>query len=302
MDNKEITVDFLGIGVQKSASSWLWRLLKEHQDIWMPPSKELHYFDRKLEYPSPSFLASDKIEERLNGQETHNKIFRVNLKEKLVPLINSDDNAKKNWYLNYFMHSHYNDEWYRSLFTQGQGKIKGEITPAYSILKREDIQHIYTLFPKLKVILILRDPIERAWSQTRFYITRNKFNVDSDLNEIKKFIDSDMQVARGDYLSILENWSSVFSKENLFIGFYDEVSHEKEEFIAKICKFLEIKNSYVDKSNILNKKVNVSIKIEMPKEIENYLIEKYLDDIRYLSDLFGGYPSEWLKKYENSMI
>ena len=262
----------------------------------MPPRKELHYFDRSLDYPSPSFLASDNLKERLNNQKPHNILFRQKLEEELTLQVSSSDENRK-WYLNYFLGT-YSDEWYKSLFEEGKGKIKGEITPAYSILSKKDIGHIHTLFPNLKIILILRDSVKRAWSQARFYMTRNKFDVESNLDEIKKFIDSDIQVTRGDYISILENWSSVFSKENLFIGFYDEVSSEKEAFISKICKFLEIENIYLDKSNLLDKKVNVSIKIEMPKEIEKYLVAKYLDDMKYLSDLFGSYPKRWFEKYE----
>ena len=36
---------FLCIGAQKAATSWLHKNLLEHPDVWMPPLKELHYFD-----------------------------------------------------------------------------------------------------------------------------------------------------------------------------------------------------------------------------------------------------------------
>jgi hypothetical protein len=35
---------FLGIGAQKSATSWLDRCLRAHPGLWLPPIKELHYF------------------------------------------------------------------------------------------------------------------------------------------------------------------------------------------------------------------------------------------------------------------
>ena len=70
------TVDFLGIGVQKAASSWLHENLRNHPEIWVPPRKELHYFDRLPEYPTPSYLASKNLIYRLFGQEQHNKQFR----------------------------------------------------------------------------------------------------------------------------------------------------------------------------------------------------------------------------------
>ncbi len=37
--------DFLCIGAQRSGTTWLHHNLRQHPEIWMPPLKELHYFD-----------------------------------------------------------------------------------------------------------------------------------------------------------------------------------------------------------------------------------------------------------------
>ncbi len=39
--------DFLGIGAQKSGTTWLYQNLAAHPQVWMPPVKELHYLDHK---------------------------------------------------------------------------------------------------------------------------------------------------------------------------------------------------------------------------------------------------------------
>ena len=53
--------DFLCIGAQKSGTSWLDANLRFHPELWLPPAKELHYFDgggttcaRKLAKESPT--------------------------------------------------------------------------------------------------------------------------------------------------------------------------------------------------------------------------------------------------------
>src|SRR5438045_2764086 len=38
--------DFFCIGAQKAGTGWLYEQLRSHRDFWMPPMKELHYFDR----------------------------------------------------------------------------------------------------------------------------------------------------------------------------------------------------------------------------------------------------------------
>jgi hypothetical protein len=37
--------DFLCVGVHKGGTTWLYQQLDSHPDFWMPPLKELHYFD-----------------------------------------------------------------------------------------------------------------------------------------------------------------------------------------------------------------------------------------------------------------
>src|SRR3989449_8722430 len=38
--------DFLCIGAHKGGTTWLYQQLDSHPDFWMPPFKELHYFDQ----------------------------------------------------------------------------------------------------------------------------------------------------------------------------------------------------------------------------------------------------------------
>lgn len=39
-------IDFLGIGAQKSATTWLYERLQQHPDVLFPAGKEMHFWDR----------------------------------------------------------------------------------------------------------------------------------------------------------------------------------------------------------------------------------------------------------------
>jgi hypothetical protein len=39
---------FLGIGVPKGATTWLYDLLDTHPDVWLAQGREIHFFDRKI--------------------------------------------------------------------------------------------------------------------------------------------------------------------------------------------------------------------------------------------------------------
>ena len=290
-----MVVDFIGIGAQKSATSWLYKMLKQHPDLWVPPRKELHYFDRSLKYASPSFLATDKYIDRIDGLDAHNMLFKEKMKQELLD-IKSVDIVKREWFKKYFQ-SNYDDRWYKSLFEEGKGRIKGEITPAYSILSQEDILHIKNLFPKLKVIFIMRDPVERAWSQIRFFMDRKKLNDTASFEELIKFIESPNLSSRGDYVRTLNNWNTYFHNE-LFIGCYEDIKSDPIHFLNQIFIFLGVKPLATQLKGIY-KKVNISdtTVTQMDAQLKEYLVGKYMPQIEVLSN---DYPcaKKWLYKYK----
>ena len=46
---KMVLPNFIGIGVQRAATTWLYNCLSEHPQVFMPPEKEIHYFDIHFE-------------------------------------------------------------------------------------------------------------------------------------------------------------------------------------------------------------------------------------------------------------
>ena len=290
-------VDFLGIGVQKAGTSWLWKNLRQHPSIWMPPRKELHYFDRSPNYPSPSYLASQYLVNRLFGKEHYNKQFRKMLVRELGGAIKKKDWERVRWNLRYCFGT-YNDDWYLSLFEFGEGKLKGEITADYYILNLEEVKQIKAILPNLKTILILRNPIERAWSHIRYLWTRKLFADINDLEVIKKFIEKPVQTLRSDYVRTLNIWTSCFPQEQICIGFYDDIVQDPQKFLLNIFDFLGIENTIVFNNETLNKKVNVSRELQISAEIKYYLANKYYPEVLKLSNLVGGYSVDWLEEAE----
>ena len=48
--NKGRKPDILCIGAQKAGTSWLHVTLATRRDIWVPPFKELHFFDHNFRF------------------------------------------------------------------------------------------------------------------------------------------------------------------------------------------------------------------------------------------------------------
>ncbi len=295
MKYKDYLPNFLGIGAHRAGTTWLWRWLKHHPDIWMPPVKEIHYFDRRPVYPSPSFLASEWPFSRLFGQKHHNVFYRKLLLSRLRQDLKHPDWKQIRWDLRYFF-GRVNDNWYASLFKDGKDRVRGEITPAYSILNGEDVEYISGLIPNLKIIFIMRNPIARAWSNVRY----DGFNTSNSIDKIKKFIDSPGQTLRSDYVGIIKMWKSCFPEDQFFVGFYDDLVQDPKIQLFNTLKFLGLDASRMKIPNHINRSINSSsTETEIPTELKLYLAQKYYNQIQQLNDSVGGNTAVWLAEAEN---
>jgi len=279
--------DFLGIGGARCGSTWLYENLQKHSEIWMPPRKEIHYFDRSPSYPSPNWLAESNPLKRLFGKSSNSRKFRYHL----IKAFGADiikNRSRLFWDINYYFR-HVNDAWYASLFLPGKNKVKGECTPAYSILRSSDVARIKKIMPQLKIIYLLRNPIDRTWSQLR----KNRQAILSQ-EKIKQIINTNDVALRNDYFRTIRVWREHFSNNQIFIGFYDDIINKPNELLTNIYNFLEVKvNQNIKSAKLAYKRVNEAPKKNIPDEIKVYLAEKLLLYIKDLSETFGGPAKKW---------
>lgn len=285
-ESKEV-VDFIGVGAQKAGTTWLNERLDELPDISVPPIKEIHYFDRSTEYPSPNTHASDSLFGKLKTKNWYIRFYR----KLILPLLGGDTKNIR-WKLFYFFKKP-TDDWYRSLFKNLEG-ISGEITPSYSFLSIHDLKHIKRLFPNIKIILLLRDPIDRAWSHYRYV---HKMEAYGDTKEIYRFMNSKEQLKRSDYLTILKNYRSVFDENQLYISFYDRVVEDPEGLLSEIVSFIGGNPKNIATYCSINAQSNVSKQGNIPDEALAILKSKYKTTIEKMAHEFNSFPEKWRIKY-----
>jgi hypothetical protein len=284
---KTSNIDFICIGAQKAGTTWLWRMFRQLSEFTLPPVKELHYFDRSKRYPSPNKLAEPYLINRLKDIQWVKYLLKTSTYH-----IRYTSWSKFPWLFNWYF-STYRDEWYLSLFKSLDG-IAGEISPSYSILEKEDVKKMHDLLPDVKLIFLLRNPIERAWSLHRFGISKGFVSAGSvDYQRFAKNIGSTAIDPRADYISTLENFTAFFHPEQLLIGFYDAIKENPVQLLSDIVGFLGGDISKIKDECKLHERVNVSMPIDMPIEIREALKEKYYAMMKELSVTLGGYCAKW---------
>lgn len=67
---------------------------------------------------------------------------------------------------------------YSKKFENGRGMTKGEVSPGYGIMSKEQIRFVRRVVPEARLIFIVRDPVDRTWAATRRAFSRPLFQFD----------------------------------------------------------------------------------------------------------------------------
>lgn len=187
--------------------------------------------------------------------------------------------------------------WYSLVFSRGRDKIKGDITPAYMLLSRERIKQVRERMPDVKLIYIMRNPIERAWSGVRRGLWAEQGIRSSDLTDESQLRDAVFAkpiIERGDYRRAIENWESEFPGRIHFL-FFEDVLDDPSGTLAGIADYLQITPFRDLEQQNPGQKVNSAPFDPPPKAIRQELVATYRPQIDYLEQRFGRDLSSWLE-------
>ena len=267
--------DFIGVGAPRAGSSWLHEVLSRHPQLWLPPVKELHYFDE----PPWSKRYYRFLRMRLVAGWGRRPFSRFDLR--------------------YFFGKR-SDAWYCDLFAPARrkGRIVGEITPAYSALDVAALRHMSGLNPRVKLIYIMRDPVDRSWSAA---VKAHQKRGGSGLPTVEHAIHTartDGVRMRSNYLESIERLEGVFPPEQIFYGFYQQVRETPEQLVTSILQFLGVVPGDVERL-LPDMPLNVAAAGRKPPiEFSRALAKDYLPWVEALSRRFDGPPRIWLAKYQ----
>lgn len=275
--------DFICIGAQRGGTTWLYRQLQRQPKVWLPPVKEVHYFDRKGQAEGLSLLWQSK---RWRGEalrQTAKALGRLSL----VDL----------WWIRRFFLDARTEEWYRQLFNPGTTQVCGDLTPAYSILNSDAVAEVHALMPEVKILFIMRDPVKRAWSHAIKGLVFDQGIAREQVSD-QRFIDhfeSDFSRLRGNYIRTLDIWQGFFPEEQLFIAFMEDIVSRPSELIEDICGFLGVASAGAGNFAADGERTNAKAAgHDIPEHLRLYLSRLYRDEIATLAVRCGETPARWL--------
>ena len=204
--------------------------------------------------------------------------------------------------------------WYRSHFPTKLSKrfrefrtnspvISGEFTSTYMYHSFVP-ERIFNLIPSIKLIVILRNPVDKVYSafsqQFQFKEFTSSFEeyIESEMKRIKiienepnfKTFNEDFEsiavpniLRHGIYHTYLKKWLDIFSKKQIYIVDSKDLHDNTQETLDNIFKFLEIPSSNISDTS----KVNVGKYSKMDTSTRRGLLDFFSPHNDKLNNLLG---------------
>lgn len=220
MQAEKDILDFIVIGAQKSGTTSLFRYLMQHPEISLPLGKERPYFSHDEVYARGWSAYMRDLTRHDAFAQPDRKWGTVTPQYMVGGLYQSNGDAAESY-----------DEW---------------TVPS----------RISECLPSVRLIAILRDPVERALSHHRMLVMRglDRRSFDDAIGELLKadaLAESRRRprertgyVTWGEYGRILAGYFEVFDREQILVVFTDELERAPAQLLSRIQEFIGVRADF----------------------------------------------------------
>lgn len=214
----ELFPEFLVVGPQRTGTTWLYHNMRAHPEIFMPATKEIYFFNLLTNPEHPKYQSS-----QLSWYLSHFRLARAwRLQRRVFNLA----------------------RWGKAYIV----RKRGEATASYAAMEPEVIEEIARLRPDTKVVIMVRNPITRAWSHAAKDLLRRSGRPLEAVSyrEWLEYFTDPYQLCCGKYSRIIDNWHRAFDESQVFLGRFEDIERGPRELLTSLYRFLDVDPEPID--------------------------------------------------------
>jgi hypothetical protein len=222
--------NFFIAGAPKAGTTSLYHYLEQHPNIYMSPIKEPCYFS--FEMRAENFEASRRARALELQRRAHQ--YRNGLLQK-----NREGGIFCEW-----------SDYLRLFAGATRERAIGEASVCY-LWSKTAAEAIFSRIPHARIILILRSPAERAFSQYMHHLSDGHIStgfrdyVRSCLRHSGEgFGVHEPFLELGFYAEQVQRYLDVFPRQQVRIWIYEETKQRPQEFMREVLEFLEVEVAF----------------------------------------------------------
>jgi len=206
--------NFFIVGTAKAGTTSLHRYLRQHPQVYMSPVKEPSYFADEIrpEYLSPAFAR------------------HIRRQPQKWPVLDWEE--------------------YQELFHAVENeRAIGEATPSY-LWAQTAARNIHSRIPDARIVMMLRDPAERAHSQYLHHLAEGftRYTFRQQIDECRRSSDRLLSIIHpflefGLYYEQVNRYLELFPREQIRIYLYEE-AWRSPGFFADLFRFLDVDTGF----------------------------------------------------------
>lgn len=279
MASETITPNFVVAGAAKCGTTSLYHYLKQHPDVYMSPIKETNHFSQDIR--PENFSDEYKTYERAKNLD-------------IEKFVNSDMTGDQ-WGAYILNRDHY-----LKLFRFAKGKKAiGEISNSY-LYSSVAAENIRRDFPEMKVVMILRQPAERAYSHylanLRDGRTTLAFRPEVEHDDAKVrhgWSISHCYYELGCYADQVERFQKLFPAAQLRIYLFDDLKKDNRALVRDLFEFLGLRQDVT---------INYDEKFNEARIPKNPGLIKFVTQLGIKRRIFRALPKSWQKGVKDSFF
>ena len=201
--------NFLIFGVQKAGTTSVYNYLKQHPQVYTSPIKETEFMSRESAR-KPELLTDEDKKLTKGGCQ------------KIVTI-----------------------ERYEALFEQAEGAIAlGEASPNYLFAHRQAVPNIQTYVPNAKLIAILRNPVERAYSDYLMSLRQVVGNHKPLAEQVRTSGQTSYTLLKGLYYEGTRHFLETFGPKQVKIFLFDDLRKDSAGLMRELYEFIGVDSRF----------------------------------------------------------
>lgn len=253
---------FLIAGPQRTGSTWIYTQIEDHPQIQLTNPKEVYFFNLLRKHDHPQHETDDLCQYLKHLELTPEQVAE---------------------------REHRCQELYGRSFDP---IARGDATASYAAgIDEARMVDLLRLIPDLRVIITVRNPIERAWSHAKLIVERERGKgsmANESLEEIEKILRWDYNLSCGLYTEMHDRWSRHLKPGHLLFRSFDEIVSRPVDFLQDVLRFLGVDHdaSLLQRDPMAGSNPTKSGP-RYPERIATLLRDQYEEEITRLRERFG---------------
>jgi Sulfotransferase family len=205
--------NFLIFGVQKAGTTSIYNYLLQHPQVYMSPLKETEFMGREP-------INQPEIEGATSSE----------------PAPQTTPGGRK---------SILTIQDYRDLFDGVTDELAiGEASPNYLFLHERAVPQIQTYVPEAKLMAVLRNPVERAYSDYLMHVRDLVGNRKPLAEQVSSSGESSHTLLKGRYFQGTQHFLEAFGPEQVKIFLYDDLRRDSDAFMREVYRFIGVDSDF----------------------------------------------------------